>query len=111
MLDAAWLRRWRRNPLLAAHHLSTVGVGMAAVTAVVTVMLAVAFQPLPFRDSTQLVEIWNRSESGPSFATLSGEEIFELQGGTKDVFTTVGAFNFLNLWLLDDQGGRSGPHS
>jgi hypothetical protein len=30
------LRRWRRNPLLAAHHVATITLGMAAVTAVVS---------------------------------------------------------------------------
>lgn len=103
MLGAAWLRRWRRNPLLAAHHLATVCLGMAAVTAVVSVMLAVAFQSLPFRDSTQLVEIWNRAESGQPVVALSGAELAELQGET-NVLAVTGGFNLLSLWLLHDQG-------
>ena len=34
---------------------------MAAVTAVVSLMLALAFRPLPFRDFTALVQVWHRA--------------------------------------------------
>ena len=98
------LRRWRRNPLLAAHHLATMTLGMAAVTAVVSLMLAVAFQPLPFRDSARLVEVWNRVESGAPVAALSGAELVELQEGTGDIFAYLGGFNQVRWWLLDEPG-------
>jgi putative ABC transport system permease protein len=90
--------------MLAAHHLTTVCLGSAAVTAVVSIMLAVAFQPLPFRDATQLVEIWNRIESGPPIGALTGAELEELQRETT-VFAATGGFHLLSLWLLHDRGG------
>jgi predicted permease len=78
--------------------------GMTAMTAVVSLMLAIAFQPLPFRDSAQLVEVWNRTESGAPVAALSGAELSELQAGTENIFAYLGGFNLLRLWLLDERG-------
>jgi putative ABC transport system permease protein len=101
------LRRWRRNPLLAAHHIATITLGMAAVTAVVSLMLAMAFQPLPFRDSAQLIEVWNRVQSGAPVESLSGSELIEIQEQMGDMFTSLGGFTPLRLWLLDEQGSSA----
>jgi predicted permease len=98
------LRRWRRNPLLTAHHIATIALGMAAVTAVVSLMLAMAFQPLPFRQSAQLIEVWNRVQSGAPVESLSGSELIEIQEQMGDMFTSLGGFTPLRLWLLDEQG-------
>jgi putative ABC transport system permease protein len=101
---ASSLRRSVRNPLLVAHHLTTVGLGMAIVSAVVSLMLALLFQPLPFRDSKQLVEIWNRVESGASVSALTGAELSEIQSAPPAVFSSVGGFTFFQGWLLQDTG-------
>jgi predicted permease len=101
------LRRWRRHPLLAAHHLATISIGMAAVTAVVSLMLAIAFRPLPFRDSAQLIEVWNRVQSGTPVESLSGAELTEIHDQAKDMFASVGGFTPLSMWLLDDQRGSA----
>jgi hypothetical protein len=104
IIVTAWLRRWRRNPLLAAHHIATITLGMASVTAVVSLMLAMAFRPLPFRQSAQLVELWNQVQSGAPFESLSGSELIEIEEQTGDVFASLGGFTPLRLWLLDEQG-------
>lgn len=101
----AQLRRWRRNPLLAAHHLGTITLGMAAVTAVVSLMLAMAFQPLPFRDSSQLVQVWNRVQSGAAMQALSGEELVGIQDGAGSVFASFGGYLNPLLWAREE--GRS----
>lgn len=99
----AHLRRWRRNPLLAVHHVATITLGLAALTAVVSLMLATGFQPLPFRDSAELVEVWNRVESGAPVESLSGSELMEIQEQMGDVFSSLGGFTPVRLWLLDEQ--------
>jgi predicted permease len=104
----ARLRRWRRNSLLAAHHLATITLGMAAVTAVVSLMLAMAFQPLPFRDSAQLVQLWNRVQSGAPMEAVSGAELIEIQEGTGSTFASFGGYLNLLLWARDE-GRSSGP--
>ena len=98
------LRRWSRNPLLAAHHLATVGLGMAIVAAVVSLMMTLVFQPLPFRDSAQIVEVWNRVESGAPVSALSGAELSEIQSAPAGVFSSIGGFTFFRGWLLQDFG-------
>jgi putative ABC transport system permease protein len=99
------LRRWRRHPLLAANHLATVSIGLAAVTAVASVTLAVAFRPLPFRDASRLVEVWNRVQSGAPVESLSGAELTELEDQTKGIFTSIGGYTPLRMWLLDEERG------
>ncbi len=98
------LRPWRRSRLLAVNHLATIALGMSAVTAVVSLMLAVAFQPLPFRDAARLVQVWNRVESGAPVAALSGSELIEMQRGAENVFASLGGFTLHRLWLLDERG-------
>jgi predicted permease len=103
----ARLHRWRHHPLLAVHHLATIALGMAAITAVVSLMLALAFQPLPFPDATHLVQVWNRVESGAPMEALSGEELAEIQG-TESIFASFGGYLNLLLWARDEEN-TSGP--
>lgn len=98
-----WLRRWRRSPLLAAHHFITVSLGMAAVTAVASVMYAVAFQAIPLRDVPQIVQVWHQSESG-AVGALSGSDLIEMQEGTREIFADLGGFT-LQPWSVNDQRG------
>jgi len=104
----ARLRRWRRNPLLAAHHLTTISLGLAAITAVASVMVAMAFQPLPFRDFAHLVQVWHRVDSGAPMEGLSGNDLVEIQEGAKDVFSSFGGYLNMLLWARDE-GRSSGP--
>ncbi len=104
----ARLRRVRRNWLLAAQYLATMTLGMAAATAVVSLMLAMAFQPLPFRDSAQLVQVWNRVRSGAPMEALSGEELIQIQEDTGRTFASFGGYFNILLWEWHE--GRSfGP--
>lgn len=101
---SSWVRRWRRNPLLAAHHFVTVSLGMAAVTAVASVMYALAFQPLPLRDSPQIVHVWHQAESA-GIAPLTGSELVEMQDGTREIFAELGGFAPAQWFLHDQRGG------
>ena len=104
---AARLRRWRRNPLVAAHHLATISLGMAAVTAVVSLMLALAFRPLPFRDYTALVQVWHRVESGAAMEGLSGRDLQDIDDGAR-IFSAFGGYMNILQWARDE-GKSTGP--
>lgn len=104
----ARLRRWRRNPLVAAHHLATISLGMAAVTAVVSLMLALAFRPLPFRDYTALVQVWHRVEAGAPMEGLSGRDLQEIDDGA-GVFSAFGGYINILQWARDADGKSAGP--
>lgn len=59
-----WLRSWRRSPLLTEQFAITIAIGMGAATALVSLMLALGYSPLPYRDPAPLVAVWEHAESG-----------------------------------------------
>jgi predicted permease len=100
----AWLRRWRRSPLLTAQFLVTIAIGMGAAAALVSLMLALGFQPLPFRDPGQLVAVWERAESGAEVLAISGPDMVDFRDATHGIFAALGVFTPMRLWLLDLRG-------
>jgi putative ABC transport system permease protein len=56
-LTFAW-RQWRRSPSFAAIAILTLGLGAGAATAIFSIVDAVLLRPLPFRQSEQLVAMW-----------------------------------------------------
>ncbi|MGB6876070.1 MAG: ABC transporter permease [Candidatus Acidiferrales bacterium] len=100
-----WLRSWRRSPLLTAQFSLTIAIGMGAASALVSLMLALGNQPLPFRDPGRLVAVWERAESGSQTLAISGPDIEDFAGATHSIFTSFGAFSFgPSLWLFDRKG-------
>ncbi len=96
-----WLRTWRRNPLLTGQFALTIAIGMGAASALTSLMLALGYQPLPYRNPEQFVEVWERSKSGRLMA-ISGPDIADFADATHTVFTSFGAFSPPSyLWLLD----------
>jgi predicted permease len=63
------LRSLRRHPLFAAAAVLTITVGIGVNTAVFGVVYSVLLQPLPFRDSARLVEIWQSHPALPQLQT------------------------------------------
>jgi len=57
IMISVWLRIWRRSSLMTAQFSLTIAVGMGATAALVSLMLALGYQPLPYRDPGQLVEV------------------------------------------------------
>lgn len=98
-----WLRSWRRSPLLTGQFSITIAIGMGATTALVSLMLALGYQPLPFRDPGRLVAVWERAESGQIMA-ISGPDMADFADATHSIFISLGAFTFARLWLLDRKG-------
>ena len=62
-------RSLSRSPALAATIVLTVGLGLGATTAIVSVIRAVVLNPLPYRDASRLVQI--RTEDGDNLFSLS----------------------------------------
>lgn len=100
----SWLRSWRRNPLLAGQFCLTTVIGMGAVTSVVSLMLALGYEPLPYRDSGRLVAVWERTDFSVGASAMSGPDLTDFNRATRDVFASFGGFWIPSLWLIDNKG-------
>jgi hypothetical protein len=100
----AWLRSWRRRPLLTAQFSLTVAAGMGTVTALASLMLALGYQPLPYRDPGRLVAVWERVQSGARVMAISGPDVADFAGSTDNLFSAFGGFAIPQVWLIDSRG-------
>jgi putative ABC transport system permease protein len=73
----AGLRQIRRQPAFAAAVILTLGLGIAANTAIFSFVDALLIHPFPFRDPDQLVQI--RSMRGDTMGMLSMREVLDLR--------------------------------
>ncbi len=103
------MQRWRRSPLLPLQLFITIVIGMGTAAALVSLMLSLGFQPLPFRDPGSLVQVWERVESGTPVMAISGPDFSDFADGTHGVFSAFGAFMARKLWLLDRRGAAEIP--
>ena len=100
-----WMRRWRRSPLLTAQFAVTIVVGMGAATALVSLMLALGYQPLPYREPNQLVEVWETVEPSANRAAISGPDLTDFADASHNIFAAFGAFSPpFPRWLIDRNG-------
>ncbi len=101
-LAQAW-RGLRQTPGLSVLAVLTFGLGIGAVTAIVSVVGATLFTPPPYRDPSRLVLVWPDVPAAGSRRTpLSGPEL-------KDLRTRTSSFEgFGGIWanqvVLTDQG-------
>jgi putative ABC transport system permease protein len=79
---------------------------MGAAAALVSLLLALGYQPLPFRHPGQLVAVWERVESGAQVMGISGPDLADFVDATHSIFTTFGGFVPPPLWVLDAQGTK-----
>ena len=56
-MPSIFLRRWGRSLLLTAQFLATIAIGMGAAAALVSLLRALGYQPLPYRDPGRLVAV------------------------------------------------------
>ncbi len=99
-----WLRGWRRTPLLTSQFSLTIVVGMGAASAIISLMLALGYQPLPYRDPGQLVAVWERTQSDAHAMAISGPDMIDLADATHGVFVSLGAFTVPRVWLTGSKG-------
>src|SRR5687768_16987295 len=55
------LRLMRKNPGVSAAAVLTIALGIAAATAIFSVVYGVALQPLPYREPHRLVTLWTKA--------------------------------------------------
>jgi putative ABC transport system permease protein len=104
IMGSNWLRSWRRSPLLTAQFSLTIAIGMGAASALTSLMLALGYQVQAFRDPARLVAVWERAESGVQVMAVSGPDLADFADATHSIFTSLGAFTFPPVWLLDRKG-------
>ncbi|HYL63078.1 MAG TPA: ABC transporter permease [Candidatus Methylomirabilis sp.] len=99
-----WLRSWRRSPFFTAQFSLTIVVGMGAAAALVSLLLTLGFQPLPFRDPGRLVVMWESAQSRTSALAVSGPDLADFGDATRSIFTSFSPFTFFREFLLDRAG-------
>jgi hypothetical protein len=104
MMVCTWLRSWGRSPLLTAQFSATIAIGMGAAAALVSLMLALGYQPLPYRDPGRLVAVWERVESGANVMAISGPDLADFRDATHGIFASLGGFAIPQVWLVDRRG-------
>lgn len=99
-----WIRNSRRSPLLTAQFVLTIVLGMGTAASLVSLMFALGEEPLPYTDSSRLVEIWERVESGSEVVAISGPDLADFAEATKSSFVALGGFANTRFWLVDRRG-------
>lgn len=97
-------RLLRRAPGLALTASLTLALGIAATTALVSVVHAVVVNPLPFPDSRQLVQIWRSELPALTYGSASYARYLDWRAGQRP-FTDLGAWAPRGMTL----GGADGP--
>ena len=78
---------------------------MGAAAALVSLMLALGYQPLPYRDPGRLVAVWEHAEPGGSVMGISGPDLTDFADATHSTFAALHGFAPApGLWLLDRVG-------
>lgn len=85
------LRTWRRRPGFALVAVLTLALGIAATTAMFSIVNAVLLRAIPYRDADRLVMLWGRTQANPQ-TLVSYREYDAIRRG-------AGAFDATGLWL------------
>ncbi len=95
------LRSFARTPGFTAVAVLTLALGIAATTAIYSVVHATFFEPLPYRDVERLVMVWSQH---PGRNEVSPGDYFEWKREARDVFEDLVAWTSTNLSLVS--GGQ-----
>ncbi|MFN7997624.1 MAG: ABC transporter permease [Bryobacteraceae bacterium] len=105
------LRSLRRHPWFAATAVLTVALGIGLNTAVFGIVYSVLLRPLPFRDPSRLVEIWQTHPALPQLqVTVPDYEDFRAQSRS---FESIAAYTLsaMNHGTLFGQGAPESVHA
>ncbi|HEY2905441.1 MAG TPA: ABC transporter permease, partial [Vicinamibacterales bacterium] len=85
------LRTWRRRPAFALVAVLTLALGIAATTAMFSIVNAVLLRAIPYRDADRLVMLWGRTQANPQ-TLVSYREYDAIRRDAR-------AFDATGLWL------------
>jgi len=85
------LRQLRKAPGFTATAVLTLAIGIGGVTTVFSVVQAVLFRPLPFRDPAQLMSLHERAEQDTHELRMSAPDVLFFQRESK-AFSAIGGF-------------------
>src|SRR5436190_2443058 len=96
MLDLlyAW-RMLRKTPGVSAVAIATLALGIGANTAIFSVINAVLIEPLPFRDPSRLVVLWEEYSRRPGRANVVGPANYIRWRERATSFESMSAFTAL----------------
>lgn len=98
-------RLLRRSPGMAWTVVVTLGLGIAASTALFTVVQAVVLAPLPFADSSRLVQIWRSELPALTYGSASYGRHLDWRAGQR-AFTDVGVWAPRGVTLVAGDGAE-----
>jgi predicted permease len=93
----------RRSPGLALTAAATLGLGIAATTALVSVVYAVLVNPLPLPESTRLVQVWRSELPALTYGSASYARYLDWREA-QQAFTDIGAWAPRGMTLAGDEG-------
>src|SRR5882762_8164117 len=98
----------RRSPLFTLTVILTLALGIAANTAIFTLVNSVLLHPLPFRDPSRLVAIWDSYQ--PNFPKL-GVSPVEYEEFTRqtDIFEETARYRYVSIGKETNLTGGSEP--
>jgi putative ABC transport system permease protein len=100
------LRQLRRSPGFAAPAILTLALGIAAATAVFTVVNRVVLRPLPYPDPERLIRLWDRNEAaGLAYFSVSPANYFAWRQHSRTV-QTIGAYREDGFTIATADGGE-----
>jgi putative ABC transport system permease protein len=87
------LRSLRRSPLFAGTAVATLALGIGASSAIFTIVYAVLIRPLPYRNPTELVRIWEANPSEGNERALVASANFNDWRARSRAFSELALFN------------------
>ena len=96
------IRALLKSPSFTAIALATIALGIAANTAIFSVVNGVLLRPLPFRDEARIVRVWTTSANEPRSGHSAGE-FLDIQHNNRTLASMAGVRN--ELFALSVKAG------
>jgi putative ABC transport system permease protein len=111
LVESMWqdvMNAWRRlaqAPLLTVVAVVTLALGIGANAAIFSVMDAVMFHPLPYRDPNRLLQLWSTHPDGSRTLSIGAEAVRDW-AARDDVFSDVEPYVQNSVTLMTDRDAR-----
>ena len=101
-------RQLLRAPGFTATAVLTLALGIGATTALFTVVNAVLLEPLPFPDSSKLIQVWRSELPALTYGSASYQRYLDWREHQR-VFTDLGAWSPRGFTIVGPQGPERAP--